>query len=209
MFIQQHPPHVSMLKRRKLSVNELQKILSIAKRNPRLQDLYDVVSLISNTGIRLNELKSLSWADVDFGNSRFVIVSPMSTCARYVPFESKTFQILEARRFRNPASEFVFGDTATTLLNRVVRQLRDVGNKIGVSPVSMHILRHTFFSRLMGAGADPLTLMFIGGWRNPSFPFKMSFFPTPEQKCDMAVRYLKQVEEELYTIVLLKAVETA
>ena len=141
----------------------------------------------------LRELANLRWVDIDFPNSRLVIASPKNSNVRYVPFESTTSEILEARRSRNPASQFVFGDKPVALLNRVVHQLRNVGGRIGAGPVSMHILRRTFFMRLMAAGADSLMLMSIGGYR----PLSLKCFLNHTQMHESAVRYPKQVEEQL------------
>jgi integrase len=114
---------------------------------------------------------------------------------RFVPITQEAIQVLEARRSRTPESEFVFGDRPTIVLNRVTRQLREVGSKTGTGLVSIQVLRHTFFELLMGAGAPPAVLIAIGGWRSP-YQFMKSFIsPADLYKC--AAHYQMLVEEQL------------
>jgi integrase len=181
--------------RRQLSINELRQILSIAKEDSHLRDLYDIASVISFTGIRFRELSNLRWADVDFPNRRAVVFCPKSMREHLVPFGPKTLQILKTRRSWVPASEFVFGDTPSALLNRVAHQLRSVGRKVGAGSVSVSVLRHTFFSRLMETGADTTALISIGGFR-PSYLSVRSLLSSVQQ-CTWAARFQAQVEEQL------------
>jgi integrase len=166
-----------------LSNDQLRQLLQIAGEDPRLQDLHDVASIVSYTGLRRGELEILRWSDVEFDNSRFVVHSPKAMSGRYIPFGAKSRQILEALRVRNPEAVFVLGKSPQLVLHRVLLQLRAVARKMGSGPVSLHSLRHSFFRRLLIAGADPSTVMFIGGYRGYS-PIKS--FLTPAQKCEHA-----------------------
>jgi integrase len=196
MSISQYSPRISSTpRRRQLSHNELRQILSVAEEDPRLRDLHDIASIILCTGIRMHELAELRWADVDFSNCHALVFCSKTMRERFVPLGPKTLRILEARRSSHPASEYVLGDTPRALLNRVVRQLRNVGNKIGISPVSIRVLRHTFFLRLMNTGADSTTLLSIGGYRPSSTSMKS--FLSPVQQCKVAARFQMLVEEQL------------
>ena len=66
-----------------LSTEQLRQLLSISRENPKLQDLYDVITIVSNTGIRNGELRNLRWTDVDFQKCQLRIDCLRS---RHVPF---------------------------------------------------------------------------------------------------------------------------
>jgi integrase len=197
MSTQQHPRRtVSMPKRPTLSRNKLRRILILAKADPRLRNLHDVVSVISFTGLRLRELSDLRWTDVDFSKKR-AAVSSKTACKRYVPLGRKTIQILEARRFLNPTSEFVLGGSPAPLLMSVTRKFREVSVKAGAGPLSPNVLRHAFFGELMRAGANVTTLMFIAGWRSSSSSPVMERRLDAERQFKLAGQFIAQVEETL------------
>jgi integrase len=178
-----------------LSNDQLRQLLRVAKDDPRLSDLYDVASIISYTGIRLREFSTLRWADVDFANSRAEIFSGKAMSQRCIPIGPDTLKILEARRCRKPVSVFVLGESPMSLLLRVARQLREVGNRIGVGLVSASVLRHTFFMRLLTAGMVVPAVMAIGGFKHPSLVMK--FIPNQLHQCREAVPFLTQIENGL------------
>ena len=53
-----------------VSVENVRRILSTCHEDPKKQDLGDVVRVLANTGLRLGELRDLTWTRVDFANSR-------------------------------------------------------------------------------------------------------------------------------------------
>ncbi len=196
MTARQHLRHISsMSTRRHLSTDELSRILSIAKEDPSLRDLYEVASFISYTGIRLHEFSVLRWADVDFTNSRAVISSTKTFSRRCIPIGPHTLEILKARRSRNPESDFVLGCSRMVVLHRVARQLRELGNMIGVGLVSASVLRHTFFRRLFATGGAPWAFISIAGC-NPSI-VTVKFVPDPIVQCIVAAPYIAQIEEQI------------
>src|ERR1035437_7845318 len=150
-----------------LSNDQIRQLLQVAGEDPSLQDLYDVASIVSYTGLRRGELENLLWSDVEFDKSRLVVHSPMAMYVRYVPFDAKSRQILEALRNRDPEAVFVLGKSPQQVLHRVRRQLRAVAWKMGAGRVSLHSLRQSFFMRLLEAGADVATVMSIGGCTRP------------------------------------------
>lgn len=162
--------------RRQLSNHQLRHLLRLAKEDPKLQDLFDVVSIISLIGLRRLELENLLWADVDFANGRIRVASPMSISDRYVPLGTKTRSILKARRDRDPGSDYVLGKSPQLLLRKVQHQLLVLGRQIRAGSISLYSLRQTFFRILMEAGADATVLMSIGGYRSFS-PVKSILAP--------------------------------
>jgi integrase len=151
-----------------------------------------MVVIISNTGIRPGELRELRWANVDVHRRMLVIEAAMNPRIRYIPFGQKTLQILEARRDREPEAEYVLGKSPQVLLRRISRQLRTVSESIGVSGVTLRVLRHTFFHRLCFSGASPESMRMIGGY---SWPFWRSHL-SPDRYFEIADREQARVEQQ-------------
>jgi integrase len=176
-----------------LSSDQFRRILLLVQEEPRLLDLYDVIRVILNTGIRPWELSKLRWSDVDFSRSRIAVPSK-TMHERYLPFGPKTLQVLEARRARKPASEFVLGESPVGVLRRVSQQLRVVGNQAGFESLPLAVFRRMFFERHMSAGASIASLLLVGGYRRPFLTIKS--FLTHDQLYEQAVRDQARVEEQ-------------
>ena len=176
-----------------LSSDQFRRILSIVENQPRLRDLSDIVSVITYTGIRSGELTKLRWVDVDFPKNRVTVHSKW-THVRYLPFGPKTRQILEARRLRQPTSEFVLGESPTGLLRRISRQLQALGDRAGVGPIPISVFRHSFFKRLFLAGASAESVQFLGGYRTPFLTIES--FLTNKGVYEMTVHDQANVEKQ-------------
>ena len=183
-----------MPNKRTLSNDELAQLLRAAKKDLKLQDLCDVVSIISLTGLRRCELENLLWTDVDFANSRLKVASPKSISERYIPVGVKVRQILEARRDGQSASEYVLGTYPKALHCRVRRQLRELAQQIGIGSICLNDLRHTFFSNLMSSGASVSSLMAIGGYSPCNSPILIVM--SPEGYYEQVARDQARVEEQ-------------
>jgi integrase len=187
-------PVTQYQRREALSEEQLRRLLAFSQDDPSMRDLHDVVILITNTGLRLGELRELRWSGVDLHGHHLFIKTQKKSTSRSIPFESKTLQVLEARRERQSESEYVLGTSPRTVLNRISRQLRTLSAHIGVSRVSLNVLRHTFFTRLFNSGASILTLYVIGGYR--SYRHLLKSFVSPEQRYEIAVRDQARMEEQ-------------
>jgi len=113
---------------------------------------------------------------------------------RCLPFGPKTLQILQARRVRNPASEFVLGESPARLLSRISWQFRALCDRVGVGPIPLRALRHRFFERLLSTGASIESALFLGGY--PRTYLNMTCFLTSYQLYEQAVRDQARVEEQ-------------
>ncbi len=153
------PPDSTRLPLTDKQVNEL---ITFSNEHSDL-DLGDVVKVILNTGLRVSELCKLRWADVDHLKLQLVVHDAKSACRRVVPFGPKTLKILEARRERHPASEYVLGKSPRGLVNRISLQLR---TQPGLKRLALNTLRHTCFYRLFNSGASFNSLWVIGGWKS-------------------------------------------
>ncbi|MBB5343808.1 tyrosine-type recombinase/integrase [Tunturibacter empetritectus] len=190
-----HRAYANSGKRYALSNDQLRHIFDLLEKDESMRDLREVAAIISNTGIRTGELCQLRWADVDVHRRRLILANTMSAFERYVPFGPKTLQVLEVRRERGPEAEYILGRSPRALLHRVSHQLRTVCDSIGVSEVTLHLLRRTFFARLVNSGASLDSCMIIGGWRSLSTMTRL--IPGTEDWFKFAARNQARIEEEL------------
>ena len=124
-----------------------------------------ILELFYGTGIRLSELSALNLGDIDFEN-KVVKVMGKGSKERIVPFGPNTSEQLEhyiARRHellsrKNDAiSDAVFINNRgkrlsnRTIERRVARYLALVSHSGATNP---HVLRHSFTTHLLDAGAD-------------------------------------------------------
>jgi hypothetical protein len=70
-----------------LGNRQLNELLRFSAANPEMQDLHDVLVIVSSTGIRVGELCQLRWADIDF-QLQELEVSNSGCSRRRIPFGS-------------------------------------------------------------------------------------------------------------------------
>ncbi|MGI0083837.1 MAG: tyrosine-type recombinase/integrase [Nitrososphaerales archaeon] len=122
---------------------------------PYLQDL---IRFALNTGLRVGEIFSLRWANVDWEKNILNVFAPKTQKIRAIPINADARKVLDCWAL-GKRSEFVFynpesGKPFVDLKNGFVRACR----KAGISGVTWHTLRHTFASRLVGRGVDIVTV---------------------------------------------------
>jgi integrase len=179
---------------RALSLDELRLTLAISAKEPNLRDLNNLLTIISNTGIRSGELRELRWADIDSKHRRFVVgKNSKRGYVRYVPFGPRTCQMLEGRRERGPETEYVLGKSPRASLARCSRQLPTVSETIGVEHISLSALRNTFFVRWAQSRKSVDALCLITGHRLCQLEVHLSW----EDRLAIAARDQAQLEEEL------------
>jgi integrase/recombinase XerC len=134
-----------------LDNNQLNQLLRFSAENPEMQDLHDVLVIVSSTGIRVGELCQLRWADIDF-QLRELEVSISGFSRRRIPFGSEALRIFKDREARKPESDFVLGISPRALISGVSRRLASLSLSLGITRVSLHMLRENFVLRLINSG---------------------------------------------------------
>jgi integrase/recombinase XerC len=123
-----------------------------------------ILEVIYSAGLRVSELVSLDWDDVD-GNLELVRVRGKGNKERIVPIGVKALQALATYRARIPQlCRARLHNPDAVFLNRQGRRLttRSVGRLVDhyvlaagiAAKVSPHALRHSFATHLLNAGAD-------------------------------------------------------
>jgi integrase len=161
-----------------LNDEQVNALVTFPSESSKTQHLADVVKLILNTGLRCSEARDLLWDHVDLNNLKITVSgSKCSPAGRSIPIVPEVLTIFLNLQC-DPNSKYVFGERRKGLMYRVNHQLAILGPKIGVHGLGWHTLRHTFFTRLVNAGADAAVIKLIGGWR--SWSSLSRFFPVRE-----------------------------
>jgi integrase len=141
------------IRSRILNSEEEEKLLQNA--TPYLQD---IMRFALNTGLRIGEIYSLLWSNVD--NEKFVlnICAQKTGKMRTVPLNVDARKVLDVWAL-GKRNEFVFynhetGKPFVDLSTGFALACRNAG----ISGVTWHTLRHTFASRLLDRGVDIMTV---------------------------------------------------
>ena len=160
-----------------------QKLFLDAVKGRRHENQY---RFVLQTGLRYAELTGLKWSDVDIrarklkvrrsayfieDHKEFVVGEPKTSNGyRDIYLTDEAIRVLCAeKKLRKEASsydsEFIFLGLNGRPITRSIynRQLKDICRKIGIDPLSMHKLRHTFATRCIESGMKPKTLQKILG----------------------------------------------
>ncbi len=156
---------------------KVQSLLKFTSEAPTTKYLHDLVKLVLNTGLRRSEACDLLWDHVDLNNLKITVPGGRCASARFIPIVPEVLTVLLNLQC-DPNSKYVFGERRERLFYRVNHQLAILGPKIGVHGLSWHTLRHTFFTRLVSAGADAAVIKQIGGLK--SWSSLARFFPVRE-----------------------------
>ena len=125
--------------------------------------LKSILVLLTNTGLRRNELLSLRWKNVHFTTNQLLI--PKTNCKRkqlrMVPLNSVA---LETLRTLPRDHEYVFYNKKTgTSIRDIKTAFHAVCKKAGIKGLRLHDLRHTFATRLRDKGENLTTIMKLMG----------------------------------------------
>jgi site-specific recombinase XerD len=118
--------------------------------------LIEIVRLVLNTGLRQDEVLSLTRSNVDLFR-RTITVKGKGDKIRTIPLNAVALDILRTRmKTRHIHSELVFPSATGTKImrQRLVRAFTKAAKDAGLQNLHFHDLRHTFATRLAQAGID-------------------------------------------------------
>jgi len=154
-------PHRPNRRERFISDEEERKILEIL--TGRYEKLRPLFILALYSGMRRGELFSLRWSDVDFKNANLTIRAETTKTGkgRNIPLIEPAKSVMAALKKSldgEPHEKvFPYGDKWTSAL------YREAFDKLGLTDVGLHTLRHTFATRCMKAGMHPFAVKDILG----------------------------------------------
>lgn len=151
-------------------------ILETAKTFSKRVNWYAVFSTLLFTGMRRNELRFLTWNDVDFAKEKIYIrpkqvnpnlyFKPKTKEIRDIPIHQELLPILQALPHK---SKWVFVNSVGNFFSLdIIRQVfRKICKAAGLPVRCLHKTRHTWASLCTEAEVPLDVIQAIGGWKDP------------------------------------------
>jgi len=178
---------------RVVSPEEEEKLLRNA--SPYIQD---IIRFALNTGLRIGDIFSLRWANVDLEKDILNVFVAKTQKLRTVPINGEARKVLEywALGKRN---EFVFynPETGTPFVD-LKAGFGLACRKSGIEGVTWHTLRHTFATRLVDRGVDIVTVQQLLG--HSTITVTMRYTHTNLDSKRAAVAKLENHSDNLVTV---------
>jgi len=116
-----------------------------------MQDLYDFIVILLDTGARHTEMATLVWQRVDVKERTITLWRPKVKNESILYMTDRVYEIL-TRRIRQRVGEFVFTNRSGEARGYVASTFRRAFGRAGLSDCSVHTLRHTHATRLIQNG---------------------------------------------------------
>jgi integrase len=139
-------------------------------------NVYLIVLLGGEAGIRCGEMMALSWADVDLGQRQLrvchsewkgYVTDPKGGRIRYVPLTVRLAEALRQHRHLRGQRVLTLMDGQRFTQKMVQDRVRWAARRAQV-PAGVHILRHTFCSHLSMRGAPARAIQELAGHQDLS-----------------------------------------
>jgi integrase len=186
---------------RYLSTDEEKRLLDAAAVYPHLEEIL-IVGLA--TGLRRDELFSLRKDDVDLVLNLITVEDGKGGKLRTVPLDpdGSAAQVL-ARLKKDSTSQWVFTSPHSGgKLTRVDRSLASACDAAEVEPITLHVLRHTFCTRLAASGVDVRTIKELAG--HSDIQTTMRYLHLVEGNKHQAIRKLRDYRESAEVVSIRK-----
>jgi len=111
-----------------------------------------IVRLLYTTGLRVSELVNLNWEDIDFKNKEIIVRSGKGGKGRIVLVDEATLKMLLKYKEMTGKDRGSVFDLSVRTVQHIIKELRERAKL--TKKVTPHVLRHTFATHLLEAGAD-------------------------------------------------------
>lgn len=119
--------------------------------------LREVLVFALNTGMRMGEIRELTWEGVDLFRRTVTVFRSKNGERRTIPINQVVLDLLKARaKVRSLKTDFVFCSHTFTQLDdsHLRRAFRSAVKDAEIQDLHFHDLRHTFATRLVQSGVD-------------------------------------------------------
>lgn len=195
---------------RALTVEEEARFLEAAKNN----QYYMAFVVLLDTGLRCGELLALTWDDIDLKNGMLYVSKNLvavkdritgkqklvvqdtpktSNAIRAIPLTTRALTLLKSLKLkRQSKTNIVFCTNRFTYIypKNLRRAFQCVLKRAGIEQLGLHVLRHTFATRLFEKGANPKTVSTLLGHANVGITLDIYTHVEPEQMKE-AIRLLE------------------
>jgi site-specific recombinase XerD len=117
----------------------------------------DLIVFALNTGMRLSEILTLTWDQIDLNRKILIIFNSKNGERRGIPLNEIVFEMLKNKsKVRSIKTNLVFYNDNHKQFNKVFvsHRFAKIVKKSGIDDFRFHDLRHTFATRLVQAGVD-------------------------------------------------------
>jgi site-specific recombinase XerD len=153
-----------------LDRNEQHALLRIVEQSKNQRDL-TIIQLLLNTGLRVSELCSLMWSDIQITNrkGRLIVRSGKGGKRREIPLNQDARQVLQELGYHQNQGkkEAIFwGQRGPMTPRGVESMLHKYVAHTELNQVTPHKLRHTFCKNLINAGVSLEKVAMLAGHEN-------------------------------------------
>jgi integrase len=131
-----------------------------------LQDLYDLIVTLLDTGARCGEIRALEWTQVDLDTRTIRLWRPKVRNESVIFMTGRVFQIL-LRRKKSASPRFVFTNREGGPRNHPRNSWRKAFDRAGLQDCTIHTLRHTHATRLIQNGLSVYEVQTVLGHTDP------------------------------------------
>jgi integrase len=132
--------------------------------------LSDIITFAIHTGMRLGELLSLKWQDIDLFRQVITVLKTKNKDPKTVPMSDTVTAIFKDKAKVISMSGYVFttGNGTKIRARNLQREFYKAIQKAGITHCRFHDLRHTFATRLVQSGVDLYSVSKLLGHRDIS-----------------------------------------
>jgi integrase len=131
-----------------------------------LQDLYDLVVILIDTGARYGEISKLEWRQIDLEARAIRLWRPKVRNESIIFMTGRALRVFE-RRARSKAGDYVFTNKKGGARGHPHLSWRKAFNRAGLHDCTIHTLRHTHATRLIQNGLSVYEVQTVLGHSDP------------------------------------------
>ena len=121
------------------------------KSKRQLQDCYDLVICLLDTGARYSEIADIRWDQIDLEQGMIGLWRSKVSNEGVIAMTRRVREVL-ARRYREREGDFVFTNNNGDKRGYATQSIRKAMKRAGLHEVRIHTLRHTLATRLIQNG---------------------------------------------------------